>query len=79
MITLTRLNNSSFTLNALLIEYVETLPDTTITLINNKKLVVKNTETEVIQMITSFYKTIGFATIIEGVDEANRAGLKYKQ
>jgi flagellar protein FlbD len=59
VITLTRLNNSSFTLNALLIEYVETLPDTTITLINNKKLVVKNTETEVIQMIISFYKTIG--------------------
>ena len=59
MIQLTRLNNELFTLNALLIEQIETLPDTTITLINGKKLVVRNPETEVIQLITAYYRQIG--------------------
>lgn len=73
MIQLTRLNDSLFTLNALLIEQVETLPDTTITLINGKKLVVKNRETEVVQLITEFYQQIGLQQSLKGVDEVNHA------
>lgn len=59
MIQLRRLNDELFTLNALLIEQVEALPDTTITLTNGKKLVVKNPEHEVIQLLTTFYQKIG--------------------
>jgi len=59
MIQLTRLNGEPFTLNALMIEQIQSLPDTTITLTNNKKMVVKETETEVIQLITIYYQKIG--------------------
>ncbi|MFD1850375.1 flagellar FlbD family protein [Oceanobacillus bengalensis] len=63
MIPLLRLNGNRFTLNALLIEQVESLPDTTITLINGKKLVVKNPENEVIGLITNYYQKIGLQSI----------------
>jgi flagellar protein FlbD len=59
MIELTRLNGEPFTLNACLVEQIQTLPDTTITLINSKKLVVKETETDVIRRITTYYQKIG--------------------
>ena len=38
MITVTRFDNTEFIVNADLIEYVETLPDTHITLVTGKKL-----------------------------------------
>lgn len=66
MIALTRLNERAFTLNALLIEEVESLPDTTITLTNGKKLVVKETETEVTHKILRFYQKIGLAGSVFG-------------
>lgn len=59
MIQLSRLNNELFTLNALLIEQIESLPDTTITLINGKKILVKNPEKEVIYLLTMYYQKIG--------------------
>ncbi|GAB3067302.1 flagellar FlbD family protein [Virgibacillus ainsalahensis] len=59
MIQLTRLNGEVFTLNAIMIEQIQSLPDTTITLTNGKKIVVKNPESELITRITSFYQTIG--------------------
>ncbi|GAB3794704.1 flagellar FlbD family protein [Virgibacillus kimchii] len=59
MIQLTRLNGEPFQLNALLIEQIQSLPDTTITLTNSKKLVVKETETEVVRCITAYYQKIG--------------------
>ncbi|WP_066193865.1 MULTISPECIES: flagellar FlbD family protein [Gracilibacillus] len=59
MITLTKLNNQRLTINAMYIERVESLPDTTITLVNNKKVFVKESEQEVKQQVTDFYKEIG--------------------
>lgn len=59
MIKLTRLNGETFLLNALMIEQIQSFPDTTITLHNGKKIVVKNKETEVSDLITSCYKQIG--------------------
>lgn len=44
MIKVTRLNGQPFTLNALFIEQIECFPDTTITLSNGKKFVVKEDE-----------------------------------
>ncbi|WP_453996939.1 flagellar FlbD family protein [Bacillus nitroreducens] len=58
MITLTKLNNKKFTLNALYIEQVESFPDTTITLTNGKKLVVKETEGDVQEKVQEFYQKI---------------------
>jgi len=70
MIELTKLNGDSFILNAFMIEQVESLPDTTITLTNGKKLVVKTTKTEVVKKITEYYQTIGlFGTDKEQVEK----------
>ncbi|RDW19636.1 flagellar protein FlbD [Oceanobacillus arenosus] len=63
MIQLSRLNGEAFILNALLIEQIQSLPDTTITLLNGKKLVVKNPEKEIVQLITAYYQTIGLQKI----------------
>ena len=63
MITLKRLNDDEFVLNAVLIEQVQSLPDTTISLINGKKIVVKNKAEDVIQKITEYYQQIGLARV----------------
>ncbi|MFT4413569.1 flagellar FlbD family protein [Fredinandcohnia humi] len=69
MITLTKLNDKQFSLNALFIEQVESFPDTTITLTNGKKFVVKETETEVQLKVIEFYQKInvlGLRKSLEG-------------
>ncbi|BBN98663.1 flagellar FlbD family protein [Sporolactobacillus terrae] len=64
MITLTHFNNRSFLLNPFLIEQVESLPDTTITLTNGKKLIVKESPEEVGRIMTAFLNKI---TLISGL------------
>lgn len=59
MIRLTRLNGETFALHIFKIEQIQSYPDTTITLTNGKKIVVKECEDEVIKKIHVFYKTIG--------------------
>jgi len=59
MIQLTRLNGETFKLNALLVEQIQSHPDTTITLTNGKKIVVKDEEDDVVERITKFYQQIG--------------------
>ncbi|HLR91794.1 MAG TPA: flagellar FlbD family protein [Atopostipes sp.] len=59
MIELTRLNGETFILNATMIEQIQSYPDTTITLVNGKKLVVKNSEAEVVSLATQFYQKTG--------------------
>lgn len=59
MIQLTKLNGDLFTLNALMIEQVQSHPDTTITLTNGKKIVVKDSQSNVSQYATDYYKKIG--------------------
>ena len=71
MITLNRLNKETFTLNALLIEQVQSLPDTTITLINGKKLVVMNDEKDVIRKVTDYYQKVGIQRIQLKAGEEN--------
>ncbi|MBU9714546.1 flagellar FlbD family protein [Evansella tamaricis] len=63
MIQLTRLNNQTFTLNALYIEQIQAFPDTTITLTNGKKLVVKESEDDVAVKVQSFYQQVGLTSI----------------
>lgn len=66
MIELTRLNGETFLLNALMIEQIQSHPDTTITLINGKKIVVKSAEAEVAQLIENSYRKIGLVGVIQG-------------
>lgn len=71
MIELTRLNGQPFILNAILIEQVESLPDTTITLINGKKVLVQNPYEEVVHLTALFYKQIGLQQVCKRVGENN--------
>ena len=54
MIKLNRLNGFEITINAELIEWIESNPDTTITLATGTKLIVKNSADEVIEKIMSY-------------------------
>lgn len=58
MIKVSRLNGKTFVLNAIYIETVESFPDTTITLTNGKKYVVKESEDQVMQSILGFYQSV---------------------
>ncbi|OEI74222.1 hypothetical protein BG616_08365 [Bacillus subtilis] len=69
MIKVTRLNGQPFTLNALFIEQIECFPDTTITLSNGKKFVVKEDEETVLEKITSFYRNIQIFSMDQGIEE----------
>jgi flagellar protein FlbD len=60
VIKLTKLNGEAFYLNVLLIERIESFPDTTITLISGKKYIVKDSQTEVVTKINELYKQFGF-------------------
>lgn len=63
MIRLTRLNNERFVLNAIMIEQVQAYADTSISLLNGKKVFVKESEEEIIQKVTAFYHQIGFPAL----------------
>ena len=56
MIELTKYNEQVFLLNCDLIETVEETPDTVITLINGKKLIVKENRTEIYERIDDYRK-----------------------
>ncbi|MDY0396371.1 flagellar FlbD family protein [Virgibacillus halophilus] len=65
MIKLTRLNGEALILNAILIEQIQSLPDTTITLTTGRKLVVKESETIIVKETINFYRKIGLASMRE--------------
>ncbi len=69
MIKVTKLNGKSYFLNALYIETIESNPDTTIQLTNNKKYIVLESEQEVIQSIHNFYQSISILSRHEMVGE----------
>jgi flagellar protein FlbD len=58
MISLTRLNNSSLTVNSDLIKFVEQSPDTVITLVNGEKILVREGVEEVMQRIIEFRRSV---------------------
>ncbi len=59
MIKVTRLNGAGYWLNPHIIETVEKTPDTTITLVSGKKLVVKEPPEEVLARIIEYRKRLG--------------------
>ena len=54
MIALTKLNNQAFVLNAELIKYVESTPDTMITLVNGERIIVKETSADVVRKVVDY-------------------------
>lgn len=70
MVKLTRLDGSEFTINANLIEIVEANPDTVITLISNKKFMVRETPEEVIKKVVAHYQEAGGPRLIVYTDHA---------
>lgn len=58
MIKLTRLNGEEFVLNAELIRFVESRPDTFITLTNNDRFIVKESLNEVVHRSIEYSRTI---------------------
>ncbi|GLI07088.1 MULTISPECIES: flagellar FlbD family protein [Paenibacillus] len=59
MVRLTRLNGKAIVLNALLIESIEETPDTMITLVTGKKIMVLEPVTEVMDTVHRFLQTVG--------------------
>lgn len=67
MIKITRFNDSTVVVNAELIEFVEATPDTVITLSNGKKLLVKESVQDVVDLVLDYRKRVGFMrTLVPG-------------
>lgn len=58
MIRLRRINNQEVILNSELIEYIEEIPDTIITLVNGHKIVVLENPEEVIKKVIAYKQKI---------------------
>lgn len=58
MISLTRLNDSALVVNSELIEFIEAMPDTIITLTTGQKILVKESVEEIIEMVKQYKRDI---------------------
>jgi flagellar protein FlbD len=58
MIAVTRLNGKKFVINAEQIRYIETTPDTMITMLAGDKVVVKETLEEVVRLAIQYQRQI---------------------
>ncbi|MDI3257232.1 MAG: flagellar FlbD family protein [Kyrpidia sp.] len=67
MISLTRLNGREVLVNALLIELVESTPDTVITLCTGRKIVVRESAEEVAERVAEYCRSIGLLRGVQGV------------
>lgn len=59
MIKLSRLNGSDLWLNPLLIEVMESTPDSIVTMTNGHKYIVRDTPDEIVHRITQFLREVG--------------------
>ena len=58
MIQLTRLNDTALVVNSELIEFIEAMPDTIITLTTGQKILVKETVDEVVDLVKAYKRDI---------------------
>lgn len=56
MIAVTRLNGTSFVVNANMIRYVEAKPDTFITLTDGERVVVTESTSEVVRLVVNYHR-----------------------
>lgn len=61
MISVTRLDGKKYWLNPHMIECMEKTPDLTITMLSGKKVVVRDSEDEIIERIVSYRARLGIA------------------
>jgi len=54
MIKVTRINDAELVINADLIEFVEAIPETMITLTTGKKIMVRESVSEIVQRVAEF-------------------------
>lgn len=54
MIKVTRLNGNEMVINSDLIEFIESLPDTIISLVTGKKIMIKESSDDIIQKVAEF-------------------------
>lgn len=59
MIRVTRMNGVEFVVNAELLEFIESTPDTVITLTTGKKFVLKDSVNEIVDKVIAYRKVIG--------------------
>ena len=74
MIQVTRINHKKFTINSDLIECVEETPDTLITMTTGRKILVEESENEVVEKIILF-KNKCFRDIKLRFEETDELGL----
>lgn len=58
MVTVTRLDGSVIVLNADLIESIETVPDTVITLVSHRKVVVREPAALVVERVLAYQRAV---------------------
>ena len=58
MIQLTRLNNTTVSINSDLIKFVEQSPDTVITLLNGEKILVRESAEQILDRIVQFRRRV---------------------
>ena len=69
MISVKRLNGTDLWLNPLLIESVESTPDSIITLSNGHKYVVHDSPEEIVDKTSAFMRTIGIVASVNRRDD----------
>ena len=74
MISLTRLNGASFTINAELIEFVEQNPDTVISLATGNRFVVKESVDEVVEKVIAYRKKVNSEKVYNPIAGFKREG-----
>jgi flagellar protein FlbD len=70
MIKVTRINDRELVINADLIEFVESIPDTMISLTTGKKIIVKETIDEIIGRVAGFKRISAPRVSVPGADAA---------
>ncbi|MDI3340338.1 MAG: flagellar FlbD family protein [Sphaerobacter sp.] len=58
MVTVTRLDGTVVVLNAELIESIEAVPDTVITLVNHRKVVVRESPAVVVERVLAYQRAV---------------------
>ena len=65
MIDVTKMNGMEFTINADLIEVIEEVPDTVITLTTGKKIMIKESRLQIISLVKAYKREIFTGEILE--------------
>jgi flagellar protein FlbD len=72
MIKVTRINDTELVINADLIEFVEASPDTIVTLTTGKKIIVKESTDDIIEMVAEFKRRVAARQEALGQPQSHR-------